>query len=245
MQTRIVIVLVTLFLGVPSIALSITARAFVVCENGKHAVSVEGWYSDDGRDALYDGVVLKREAIGVCEPAEFIPSDPMPLTLLPYSGSTFTVEASATFDAPKAGVAYRYTPYGVLPDGSFESIYYGCDADGRNFAIANCDAAPIARGRLEFTTNCFSGICVQIVPCAEDCWVGPVQVDLTSFDGTTDVLLSELLGDVVDLFGDRTNCNMAGGYPYSISRIDRAPLGVCGPVPVREMNWGSLKATYR
>jgi hypothetical protein len=240
------ILLVTLFLGVPGIALSMTARAFVVCENGQHVVSVEGWYSAyNGYDVPYDGIVLKREAIGVCKPTEFIPADPLPIILQPYSGTTFTVEASATFDVPTPGVAYRYTPYGVLPDGSFESMYYNCDADGRNYAIANCDNAPIARGILEFTWDCFSGFCLWVIPCSEGCWTDPVLFDLTFFDGETEAPLPELLGQVVDLFGDRTNCNMTGGTPYTISRIDRAPRGRCGPVPVRGTNWGSLKATYR
>jgi hypothetical protein len=244
MQKHVIAILSTLLLGVPTIASCMSGRAYVVCENGQHAVSVTGWYSD-GYDVLYEAVVFKREAIGVCEPSEFLPVDPLPLTLQPYSGSTFTFETSATFDVPSPGVAYRYTPYGVLPDGSFESMYYVCDNDPRNYAIANCNNAPIARGRLEFTFECSGGFCIRILPCGEDCWTEPVMVHFTVPGALVEFSLAELLGQVVDVYGVRSGCAMPGGDWYAITRMELAPSGLCGPVPVQEMNWGGLKATYR
>jgi hypothetical protein len=232
-----------LLLTMATVSEAVTARAYVSCENGQHLVSVSGWYLDSGYDTLYEAVVFKREAIGVCRPPELIPSEPIPIVLELLYGNNYTFEASVTFSVPESDVAYRYTPYGVLPDGSLESMYYNCDYDSRNYAIANCSDAPIARGRLEFTWECLSGWCAQVIPCGDDCWTEEIFVNLTGLPDARPYPVP--FGEVVDVYGDRSNCSMPGGDPYSLTRLERAPQGACGPVAVQETNWGRVKARFR
>jgi hypothetical protein len=232
-----------LLLVLPTASHAANARAYATCDGGQHLVSVSGGYDDTGSDTLYEAVVFKREAIGLCQPPEFLPAEPIPLVLEQFDGTYYTFEASARFDIPSPGVAYRYTPYGLLSDGSMEPMFYLCDTDGRNYAIANCDYAPIARGRLELASLCFLGECVEVISCSQNCWTEHIVANLISLPDAKPYPLP--FGEVVDVYGDRTSCAMPGGEYYSLTRIELAPRGECGPVPVQATNWGRMKATFR
>jgi hypothetical protein len=242
MQRLATFLVAMLALGVPNAASALGGRAHAVCENGQHVVSVSGDYRPD-YDGPFEGIVFKREAIGVCTAEEFVPPDPLPFA--PQTNGAFA--AAVTLDAPSPDVTYRYTPYGVRPDGTFEKMVWICDTDFRTYALVSCGGTPLVRGRLEILASCTSnsGFCVTISPCTEDCWTEPlVEMDLFSFADAVGPF-GEFVDQVVDVFGDRTACAMPNGDPYSITRIEHAPTGTCGPVPVQERNWGSLKATYR
>lgn len=245
---RQVTVLATAYLAlVPSCASALVGSANVSCENGQHEVIAGGPYGRDDLDDTYQGIVFKREAIGICEPEEYVPDTPLEIVLyqLPDEPGFNYFRSSVTLEPPSAGVAYRYTAYAVLQDGSLQEIQTGCASDSRSYAIANCDGAPIARGRVFLIGNiCLEPQCVWFLGCLESCWSESIIVDVNAVPDLDGVPVTELEGQVVDVFGDRTWCSLLGGQKYTVSQIQLAPFGACGPVPVRSMSWGAIKSQF-
>ena len=244
MKTSI-LVLVILLSG--SQAFAMQGSAHVECVGGDHVLTVGGWYFEEF-DPEVTGLVFRREAIGVCAPDVIIPETPLPFEteLDPYGYGNYS--ATMTVTPPHSDVAYRYQPFAVLTDGSLQPLFAQCDSDNRSYALAGCSDAPIHRGRVEITPNCMMGdLCINIVPCEANCWSEYYwdYLSIEAFEELAGEPVGNLLGEVVDLYGTRTYCTMPGGNYHEITRIERAPDGVCGPVPVEPSSWGSFKARYR
>lgn len=102
---------------------ALDGHARVECLNGNHRVTITGTYHEE-IDGEFVGIVLQREAIGVCVEDGFVPEEPLPF--LPQFNPDYdypTYEAVVTIDPPLDGVAYRYKPFGVRPDGSLVSVH--------------------------------------------------------------------------------------------------------------------------
>jgi hypothetical protein len=226
---------------------AMNGSAHVECVNGDHVVTVGGWYFEEF-DPVITGLVFRRETIGLCEPDVMLPETPLPFETEfdPYGYGNYS--ASMTVTPTESDVTYRYVPFGVRTDGTLEPMFANCDADYRSYALAGCADAPIQRGRVEITPNCMMGdLCINIVPCSADCW-SEYFFDFMSFEMFEELAgepVGGLMGQVVDLYGTRTYCTMPGGNYYDITRIERAPDGACGPVPVEPSSWGSFKSRYR
>lgn len=230
-----------------TLALAMNGSAHVECVGGDHVLTVGGYYFE-GDDPEITGLVFRREAVGVCEPDVVFPETPLPFEPdLDPSGFGY-YSATLTVTPPRSDVTYRYVPFGVRTDGTLETMFANCDADNRSYALAGCADAPIQRGQAEFSFNCEGGdYCVEIVPCAADCWSEYVW-DRIPIESLPDLWAGPgefQWGMVVDLYGERTYCTMPGGPYHTITRIERAPDGACGPVPVEPSSWGSFKARYR
>ena len=247
---RTIIIFLTFFsvLGAADCLGFINGSSHVTCENGDHVITVSG-YSSEEQSEEFVGIVLRREAIGICQNIDFVPEIPLPFDPQPDSGSmSLKFEASLTIQPPLADVVYRYSPFGVRPDGSMEPFLHLCDSDFRSYALASCGGAPFARGRVELVFPCDRGdLCFRIELCEDDCWTESVDayLDIATLELLAGEPPMDLLGQVVDVFGGRTYCTMPGGDYHSITRIERAPAGGCGPVPVERWNWGGVKAIFR
>ncbi len=225
---------------------ALDAAASGECIGGTHFVSVSGYYiaEDDGE---ISGLVFKCEAIGVCEPSFFYPETPLPFVAPPNPDTYPRYHAEFSIDPPIEGVAYRYTPYGVRPDGSLVSTWHHCDGDSRSYALVSCSEVPIARGRLVYSFDCYGDFCVRLESCEANCWTEQIW---TVWDYVTVLELSDGSGEVlydqiVDVFGERTYCTMPGGDKYTISRFSLSADSDCGAVSIDNLNWGSLKAQFR
>jgi hypothetical protein len=142
---------------------------------------------------------------------------------------------------------YKYVPYGVKADSSLQAIWTYCDNDWRGYAQVACVDVPFSRGTVALGSTWSKGMSFRIVPCEQDCWSTDLyfeilSADLAQYAGEPAI---GLLGQVVDVFGGRTYCGMIGDPTYYITKIARAALGSCGPVPAEVANWGSVKALYR
>jgi hypothetical protein len=244
------LILVLCMLAVMAIAAAAAAndgRASGVCVNGQHIVTVSGWYDEQFAEPVV-GIKVLRQAIGVCEPEAYLPDDPLPIETAPdpEGGGLPIYEVTLTVDPPTPGAAYRYTPFGVREDGSLVTMYNYCGADMRSYALIACDGAPLLRGTVGIT-YAGSDILVTIDPCSGDCWTESLGLPLTAdaFESLAGEPWTALLGQAVDVSGDRTYCTMPGGDYYALTAIVRAPDGVCGPIPVERRSWGGVKALYR
>jgi hypothetical protein len=218
------------------------------CLDGKHVVTISGVYRED-IDGEIVGIVLRREAIGVCVADVFVPEEPLPFLPLPNPGHDYsTYEAVVTIDPPLDGVACRYLPFGVRSDGSLVQTENFCDADSRTGALAACDGIPFARGSVEIGEWLPPGEPMfHVVSCESDCWTESFRPDwdIDTLEGLTGEPWVSSIGRVVDVFGERTYCGLPGDDRHNITGIEFAPGGLCGPVPVDNTSWGALKAMYK
>ncbi len=214
------------------------------CQDGAHVVTVYGQYYS-GYEGEYESLVLKRQAIGICEADELLLDDAMPFEPEPDIGSGSEYSSTVVLTPPNAHVVYRYTPYGMRPDGSLVTIRHYCDNDFRGYGLSVCEEAPIQRGQVWEGISGGSPV-FFVSTCEADCWTefGERELSLEEFEQLSGEPASGLVGQVVDVYGDRTYCAMPGGDSQSITRIERAPDGVCGPVPAQRFSWGSVKAMY-
>lgn len=229
-------------------ALALQGSSHLECVNGDHVLTLSGWLYEDS-DWEITGLYFRRMTIGDCEPDVILPD-----SALPFEPQGDGVDEYATYSAiltvtpPRTDVTYRYVPFAVRADGSEERILANCDGDFRSYSLSVCDGAPFHRGRAEFSFYCDGGdYCVEIVPCEAECW-SEYFWDKIPIERMPDLWAGPeefQWGMVVDLYGDRTHCGMPGQADYDIVRIESAPDGACGPVPVEPSSWGSFKARYR
>jgi hypothetical protein len=244
------VLLVTLFWSTGARALD--AAATVECVGGDHLVSVSGFYIEEIGGEIYDGeisgIVFECQAIGVCEPAFFYPETPLPFDPQPHPDGWPVYEAQVTITPPLEGVAYRYIPHGVRPDGTLVATQHHCGADGRSYALASCPDVPITRGTLMIDGDDGGELLFRIDSCSANCWTENVWAYLTSslLEELAGPSWASLIGQSVDVFGTRTYCSMLGGDYHLITSISPA-LGDedCGPVPSQGRSWGGLKAMSR
>lgn len=221
------------------------AAAHVTCVDGAHVVTVAGGYYEPIAGE-YDHFVLRREAIGICEPDVYLEDTPLPFEPVDEF-DYWSFSATITLTPPRDDVVYRYVPFAVRPDGSRQSITHNCDADVRSYALTNCGTAPFLRGHVQGILVIGSPYYFRIVPCEDDCWSEYLywefsESELTALAGES---AFGLVGHVVDVYGRRTYCGMPGDPGHIVTRLDRTADGACGPVPVEAVGWGHVKAMYR
>lgn len=243
MRKRAVLAPILLMLISAGTAAALDGGAWVRCEDGQHTVSVSGSYVEE-YDGVIDGIVFKREVIGLCAEPQYLPDPPLPFKPQPDYANVYYYQASMPIDDPTTHFSFRYTPYGVRPDGTLVPTTYSCDADYRNYALASCGGAPIGRGRLEYNDDYDPGFYLTLVHCTESCWNERIWLYPSEADAVSEEPIGDLIGNVVDIYGNRTFCSMPLGDAYHVSRIESAPTGTCTSLPVREHTWGSLKATF-
>lgn len=248
MRKPMAIMIVLLVLGGANSAAALQGTAGGHCDGNNHVITVGGYYMP-GFDGEFTGLVLVREAIGVCRPPVTLPDVPLPFEPVATPGEWPEYTATAVLPAPGDAATYRYTPYAVRAEGGLEPLLAYCDADMRSYALVACDDVPLARGTIAFDPSSFgTGTLLYLVEsCVDDCWTEDVWVYL---DGTMLADLAGepaqgLLGAVVDVYGTRTYCTMPGGDYHTITRIDRTAGGGCGAVPAEPQSWGGLKAVFR
>lgn len=227
-------------------ASQLSGTAHVACEGASHTVTVAGTYYS-GIAGEYTSIVLERQAVGICVSPEMLMDYAQPFA--PQPSNDYAADYTCTFEipAPALPIVYRYVPYGVKADNSLVAIWSYCDTDWRGYAQLECVDAPFSRGTVFPGYDWTEGMSFRIVGCEDDCWATDLnfdipEADLAQYAGEP---ASGLLGQVVDVYGRRTHCGMIGAPTYDITRIERAPLESCGPVPAQEVNWGSVKALYR
>ncbi len=217
------------------------------CIDGQHHLSIGSMAITESAQES-PGFILKREAIGICEEAVFVPDDPIPFSMTPWQGGLFSsCQASVVLDCPDEGVLYKYTPYFVHQDGTYAEAGGSCGADQRVFGYVGCGSAPLVRGTLIFTPTYDGNVEVRVMPCEDDCWTETLWavMEIDAFFGTVEGDPNEILRQVVDVHGDRTYCLMLGGATHTISRVTAAPEGECGSVPVETKRFAGFRAMYR
>lgn len=248
MRKPMAIMIALLALGSATGAAALQGSAGGHCDGDNHVITVGGYCMPD-LDGEFTGLVLVREAIGVCRPPVTLPEVPLPFEPVAAPGGYFEYTATAVLPAPADAATYRYTPYAVRAAGGLEPLLANCDADLRSYALVACADLPLARGTIAFDPGSVGTgtLLYRVESCAEDCWTEDVGVYL---DGTMLADLAGepapgLLGAVVDVYGTRTHCTMPGGDYHTITRIERTVGGGCGAVPAQPQSWGGLKAVYR
>lgn len=227
-------------------ASELSGAAYVVCDGASHSVTVSGMYYM-GVDGEYTSIVLERRAVGVCAPPELLMDYAQPFVPEPSAGFYADYLCTFVIPAPALQIVYRYAPYGVKADNSLQAIFTFCDTDFRGHAQVDCVDAPFTRGTVALGYDWTLGMSIQIVACTQDCWCTDLGFEISGevFEQYAGEPALGLVGQVVDVYGGRTYCGMIGDPRYYIRKIERAPLGICGPVPARVTNWGSVKALYR
>lgn len=234
-----------------STAMALDAAAHAVCVDDAHVVSVSGSYREEAYGEIYDGeisgLVFKCEAIGVCEPSFFYPDTPLAFDPQPGAGGWSYYAAEFSISPPLPGVAYRYTPFGVRPDGTLVPTEHHCDNDSRSYALIGCEGVPVARGVLEINSTYGDEVYFQIDNCAANCWTENIWslLDIQDVEDLSGQPWGNLVGQVVDVSAARTYCTMPPGSSHVFTGIALGPNGDCGPVPVESESWGSLKGMYR
>lgn len=242
-STFVILFVMALWSNVYSAQLS--GSAYASSEGNRHIVSVSGWY--DGDPADYEYVFLRRQSIGVCTPDEFLYDNPIPFELAPWNGPGLGFSGTVEFEAPDPRVLYRYQPYAMDSDGNERVILNWCATDYTSSDLVSCEEAPFLRGRLELYVG-NSAIDFRVVPCDEDCWTEYLYINSPTLDRLVELggeNAIDLLGEVVDVYGDLIRCQLLGADSHDVTRIELAPLGTCGPVPVETNSWGGVKAMYR
>lgn len=239
-------VLVAALLGAGEGRASVLAgSARVECRDGAHVVTVGGSYYEPIAGE-YDHLVLRRQAIGTCEPDAFLEDTPLPFEPVDEGGYS-SFRATVTVIPPRDDVVYRYSAFAVRPDGSRQYISAHCDADSRGYALTECGTAPFLRGRVEIDWDSWNPVYFWILACEADCWTEPLysRLSLANLTALAGESAYDLVDQVVDVYGGRTYCGMLGDPSHIITRIERTLDGACGAVPVEAVGWGSVKAMYR
>lgn len=178
--------------------------------------------------ASWVGWVVDRTTIGACEPAVQVNGPhafPATLTSVAFSDPTVV-----------PGRAYQYRIRAV--DAAGNRFYLGWG--GGDFppafyetAYVTCGNAVAVRGNLVR-----SGGRIDIVPCADQCWL-PILLlaflpaELETYIDTVEVV--ELRGTLADEFEG----------PYLDGITGWSTPGVCGNVATVPVSWGAVKSTYR
>ncbi|MFO7654839.1 MAG: hypothetical protein R6X25_13640 [Candidatus Krumholzibacteriia bacterium] len=243
MRVLLPVSVICLVLGSATGARALQGTATGFCDAGSHVVTISGTIYPDV-EGTFTGLVLVREAIGVCAPSVTLPEEPLPFEPQPGDEGFPVYTATAVLPAPADAAVYRYQPYAIRADGGLEPLDANCGADMRSYALVACGSVPFARGSIAYDTGTLT---YRVELCPDDCWTEPVGVDL---DGPTlESLAGEpapsLVGVVVDVYGTRTYCRMLGGDLHEITALSRTEDGACGPVPASTVTWGDLKAIYR
>lgn len=243
-------ILFLIVFAVPN-AWALDARTGVECTGGTHLITVGGRTYEEQEGGMPDGeisgLIFECEAIGVCEPSFFFPEIPLPFESEIGLFGWYYYHAECSFDPPTEGVAYRYTPYGVRSDGSLVPTASHQPIDSRSYALANCEDVPIARGILRPQGYPGENITFLIDTCEPNCWSEDIWAYLNTamVEELAGLSVTDLVFQVVDVFGSRSLCTMPPCDSHIIARIALAPDGSCGPVPVDKECWGSIKAMFR
>lgn len=234
-------------------ALALDAAAYAECIDGAHHVRVTGQYIEEVGGEIYDGeiagLVFECQAIGSCAPSFFYPETPLPFDPQPSDDGWPVYEAEMTIEPPIEGVAYRYIPYGVRPDGTLVSTYHACDADSRSYALVGCAGVPIARGVVVIDQEFGDNRLFRILMCpAARCWSELLylpSLDVAALEAAAGVRWRDLVGMTVNVYGTRTYCSMPGGDSHEISRMSLSLDYACAFVQTEDVSWDGLKAMYR
>lgn len=251
MRKLIAIAALIMFVGTFHSALALDGAAHVQYVGGEHLVTVSGFYIEEIGGEIYDGeisgIIFKCEAIGVCEEEFFYPEEPLPFEPVQNSMGWPEYTAEMTIDPPLDGVAYRYTPIALRPDGSQVAIYHNCDGDQRSYALAGADDIPITRGTLVIDGGYGDDLYFRVESCSPNCWNEEIWtfLNIELVEELSGLEWGDLIDVPIDVFGGRTYCTMPGGDYHYIDRIDISLDSECGPVPVESFSLDSLKARYR
>ena len=216
------------------------------CQEGMHHVSIQAVVSLEYAESA-TGFVLKRETIGLCEAAVYVPENPIPYDIDDFNGLSVICSATVDLTFPYGGVVYRYTPYFVNSDESLSPVTSNDAGDSRTYALVSCGDGPFVRGELRLDPSSVIDPLWSIDPCEPDCWSEPAW-DLMTTEELFAALGShgmDLVGQIVDGFGNRTYGSMIGGDLHEIVRIEPAPSSSCGPVPNEPISWDTVKSYYR
>jgi hypothetical protein len=216
------------------------------CQDGMHHLSIHTIVSGEYAESA-TGFVFKRETIGLCEDAVYVPEEPISYSIGDFNGLLVSCTASVDLGFPHEGVVYRYTPYFVNVDESLSPVTSNDAGDARTYALVSCGYGPFVRGELRLDSSSIIEPLWSIDPCEEDCWSEPA-LDIMTTEEMLTALGShggDLVGQIVDGFGNRTYGSMIGGDLHEIVRIEPAPSGSCGPVPAEPMSWDAVKSFYR
>jgi len=246
MRSVVVLLLIMSWGYADASAVSLTARARGVCEGTEHQITVTGTATVDVFPNLV-GVSLVRQSVGICESEEIIPDNPVPLEIVSAGPYLIEFSASIAVAAPQSSVNYRYIPRFIHADGLDVTVSSGCAGNGFVSALVGCEEIPLQRGELVFVGLVDGELTYEISACEEDCWTESVynQWNAADLEGLLGSDWVTYVGQIVDVFGNRVNCAMIGGDMHDVTRIEVAPGGNCGPVPVRETSWGSVKGLFR
>ena len=110
--------------------------------------------------------------------------------------------------------------------------------------------APFARGYFgPPRVEPYSGtVTHEFIPCNAYCW--DLDLEEVSADELGDLAAQlgtdpgSLPGSTLDVFGDRTYCELPGGPRYIITDVSPVEGGACGSVPVQSSGWGTLKVQF-
>lgn len=245
MRNQLVLVAVLALLLAAPTALALDGMAHVEIVGDQHVVTVTGCiFIEDPAEIA--GIVIECQVIGGCESAFFAPETPMPIELVVLPEECSGYQATITVTPPHPEAATMYTPYWVDQEGTLTPTTHYCDSDLRTFALAMTEQTPLTRGLFVFAGFEGADMVYQLEPCQEDCWLfAPRPKTIAEIEALSGLPFAELSGLAVDLYGDRSYCRMPGGPIYDLTRIELAPGGSCGPVPVSETTWDGLKAMYR
>ncbi len=222
----------------------LSGGAYVSCSGSEQVVTVSGSYFF-GQPGEYTGIVLERQAVGVCEPSQLLLDQVLPFEPVQVSDDIENYEVYWSLVPPTENLVYRYIPFAVASTGDLVPIVRNCGATV-GYGLSDCVSAPVARGTFEFVGLVSGTMRFSFTNCETGCWA---ETDLYEF---TESDLVDLYGDwaigfsnaTFDLYGEREYCPM-GYSPWTFSQIVDAPAGSCGPVASQTQSWGSLKAQFR
>jgi hypothetical protein len=205
----------------------------------------------------YEGVVLTRQPVGLCEEAVVVTPEPIPLPVdngleYPYwMWEEEIVETQVTL--PEPGVNYEIKAwladsagdlheFPVLDQAQISPPIYPS-------GHASIGDAPIMRGELVLGSD-YHGVglwTIYIIPCADGCWGDPELFHIASDIPEDHILFQNCFQGVVDLIGVPFKSDgMLYTYElYTLTDIVPAPAGLCGPVPEEESSLDGVKAMYR
>ena len=218
----------------------------VECADGDHLVSMTFETNLETADSG-QGFILKRETIGFCEEAEFLPDVPIPYTVVQgWPEYVYRCMATITLESPHEDVAYRYTGYFVKADGS-QVLVPGACSEINGYGFGGCGNAPVARGILEMDFTYYFFPAWKVRTCEGTCWSEEPRDWLTSEEVQSYLgeNWQEYIGSAVDVYGHRVFCEMAGDPQFEITGLAPSPTGVCESVPVKSISLDGLKSMYR
>ncbi len=201
----------------------------------------------------FSGLILTRQAIGLCEDPVVVTSSPIPLpseSTSPPPATEDWVFHEIPIAVPYPNVNFKFTA--LLVDES--GIHYPVPQDYTFYPpsvpsdVSSNGDAPIMRGSLMGLPCGLEGsFNIFVTPCEEGCWGEPEMSFIAECVNQDDILFLHCYQGIVDILGlpFEPNGMVTPFYIYSITDIVAAPDGACSPVPVEEISFGALKAQYR